>query len=311
MSVGAGCLPAVTLSTAVTRACASCTWSFENLGWFFWSFLSCAETPVGLTRNRAARRTLHTLSARARICMTTLLPVCVEMTNLSDHNRACSAKVKESGLAPTACGRGSHGIIGVPRRSPLPLLDVSLRLSPELPCYPGNPAFELQPVKRIARGDSSNVSALNLGTHTGTHVDAPRHFSRTAVRAPTSCRWTCWWAPRGSCTSRASAPSRLANCKTSTCGVSPGCSSGPTTRPAGRRRSRFNPDFVYLADDGARLLVERGIRLVGSRLPLGRTIQGAGGADAPRPPRSTAWWSWKGSTSRRRSRATTNCCASR
>lgn len=56
------------------------------------------------------------------------------------------------------------------------LLDVSLPLAPGLPTYPGNPVFELQPLKRIADGGSSNVSRLVLGTHTGTHVDAPKHF---------------------------------------------------------------------------------------------------------------------------------------
>lgn len=56
------------------------------------------------------------------------------------------------------------------------LLDVSVPLTAGIPVYPGNPAFELQPVKRIAEGGSSNVSRLVLGTHTGTHVDAPRHF---------------------------------------------------------------------------------------------------------------------------------------
>ena len=56
------------------------------------------------------------------------------------------------------------------------LLDVSVPLGHGLPVYPGNPEFELQPVKRIADGGSSNVSRLVLGTHTGTHVDAPRHF---------------------------------------------------------------------------------------------------------------------------------------
>src|SRR5512138_3687149 len=56
------------------------------------------------------------------------------------------------------------------------LLDVSVPLVPETPTYPGNPPFELQPVKRIADGGSSNVSRLVLGTHTATHVDAPRHF---------------------------------------------------------------------------------------------------------------------------------------
>jgi arylformamidase len=56
------------------------------------------------------------------------------------------------------------------------LLDVSVPLASGMPVYPGNPEFDLQPVKRIADGGSSNHSRLVLGTHTGTHVDAPRHF---------------------------------------------------------------------------------------------------------------------------------------
>src|SRR3569832_362405 len=56
------------------------------------------------------------------------------------------------------------------------LIDVSVSLQPGLATYPGNPEFELQPVKRIAAGASSNVSRLVLGSHTGTHVDAPRHI---------------------------------------------------------------------------------------------------------------------------------------
>lgn len=56
------------------------------------------------------------------------------------------------------------------------LLDVSVPLAQGLPTYPGNPPFELQALKRIAEGGSSNVSRLVLGTHTGTHVDAPKHF---------------------------------------------------------------------------------------------------------------------------------------
>lgn len=56
------------------------------------------------------------------------------------------------------------------------LVDVSVLLEPGMATYPGNPPFELSPVKRVADGGSSNVSRLTLGTHTGTHVDAPRHF---------------------------------------------------------------------------------------------------------------------------------------
>jgi arylformamidase len=56
------------------------------------------------------------------------------------------------------------------------LLDVSVLLTAGMPVYPGNPEVEIEPVQRIAQGASSNVSRLRMGTHTGTHVDAPRHF---------------------------------------------------------------------------------------------------------------------------------------
>ncbi|HEX3702329.1 MAG TPA: cyclase family protein [Vicinamibacterales bacterium] len=56
------------------------------------------------------------------------------------------------------------------------LLDVTVPLDAALASYPGNTPFSLEPIKRIARGDSSNVSTLHMSAHSGTHVDAPRHF---------------------------------------------------------------------------------------------------------------------------------------
>jgi arylformamidase len=56
------------------------------------------------------------------------------------------------------------------------LIDVTVPLDGHLPNYPGNTLFSVEAVKRIGRGDSSNVSTLHLSAHAGTHVDAPRHF---------------------------------------------------------------------------------------------------------------------------------------
>lgn len=42
--------------------------------------------------------------------------------------------------------------------------------------WPGDPGVSVEPAKRIARGDSSNVSLVSFGNHTGTHVDPPSHF---------------------------------------------------------------------------------------------------------------------------------------
>lgn len=55
-------------------------------------------------------------------------------------------------------------------------IDVSLPISGDLLTYPGNARIEIEPVQRIARGDSANVSEVRLGTHSGTHVDPPAHF---------------------------------------------------------------------------------------------------------------------------------------
>lgn len=56
------------------------------------------------------------------------------------------------------------------------LIGVSLPISPDLTVWPGDPAIDIEPAKRIARGDAANVSLLAFGNHTGTHVDPPSHF---------------------------------------------------------------------------------------------------------------------------------------
>jgi arylformamidase len=42
--------------------------------------------------------------------------------------------------------------------------------------YPGDPQVLLERVESIPDGASANVSRLDMGVHTGTHVDAPVHF---------------------------------------------------------------------------------------------------------------------------------------
>ncbi len=57
-----------------------------------------------------------------------------------------------------------------------PTWDISFPLRPGMPGFPGDPAFSVTPVRRIARGDPYNLSSLALGTHVGTHLDPPVHF---------------------------------------------------------------------------------------------------------------------------------------
>ncbi|HVD01214.1 MAG TPA: cyclase family protein [Candidatus Dormibacteraeota bacterium] len=56
------------------------------------------------------------------------------------------------------------------------IFDVSVPVSPRLPTWPGDPTISLTRASSIAAGDPANVSRLEAGVHTGTHVDAPVHF---------------------------------------------------------------------------------------------------------------------------------------
>src|SRR5213078_1539541 len=57
------------------------------------------------------------------------------------------------------------------------IYDISVPITPGVtPVYEGDPGIEVASWTAIARGDAANVSALSLGAHTGTHVDAPAHF---------------------------------------------------------------------------------------------------------------------------------------
>ena len=55
--------------------------------------------------------------------------------------------------------------------------DVTVTLRAGMPTWDGEPGPDCRPIKRIGvDGEAAQVSILTLGTHTGTHVDAPSHF---------------------------------------------------------------------------------------------------------------------------------------
>ena len=56
------------------------------------------------------------------------------------------------------------------------LIDISLPIHPDLPVWPGDPRVVVEGIRAIADGSNSNDSRLSCSVHTGTHVDAPRHF---------------------------------------------------------------------------------------------------------------------------------------
>jgi len=56
----------------------------------------------------------------------------------------------------------------------LKIYDLSLKISNSLPYYPGDPEIRVEP-KLIYAEKNANVLSLHLGTHSGTHIDAPFH----------------------------------------------------------------------------------------------------------------------------------------
>ena len=58
------------------------------------------------------------------------------------------------------------------------LFDVSVMLHAGMVHWPGDPVVAITRTSDIARGDSATVSKLSMGSHTGTHMDAPLHFFR-------------------------------------------------------------------------------------------------------------------------------------
>jgi len=143
------------------------------------------------------------------------------------------------------------------------LIDVSVPLRDAMTVYRGNPPVRIRPAMTLQR-DGVNLSELCLGSHTGTHIDAPSHFVRGGVGVDRlnldRFIGPAWVADLGR--------------------VRGGINADDLTRariPRGSRRvllrtgnSRwwhparpFRTNFVYLAADGAAWMVDRGVELVG------------------------------------------------
>src|SRR5215831_8645761 len=64
-----------------------------------------------------------------------------------------------------------------------PWVDVSVPIYAGMVHFPDNPSIEIETISHVDRGDLCTVSALRMGSHTGTHIDAPIHFLRGGTGA--------------------------------------------------------------------------------------------------------------------------------
>lgn len=128
--------------------------------------------------------------------------------------------------------------------------------------YPGNPEISIELQQAISRGAGANVSAVAFGSHTGTHVDAVRHFidgGDSVDRIPLEVLI---------------GPAVVVAFGDSVTSIGArdleACRLGKHERVLLRTRNSgfitdadFRRDYTFLAPDGAEYLVSRGVRLVG------------------------------------------------
>jgi arylformamidase len=55
-------------------------------------------------------------------------------------------------------------------------IDISVPLRTAMVHWPENPPVEIERVTDVRKGDSHTLSRISMGSHTGTHIDAPQHF---------------------------------------------------------------------------------------------------------------------------------------
>jgi arylformamidase len=143
------------------------------------------------------------------------------------------------------------------------ILDVSIPIRTPMPTWPGNPGVATRRVEAIADGAVANVSAVDLGAHTGTHVDAPNHFLEgepgvdTVALEPLIGDAVVVDATAVQKTVDAAAVAAL--------GVPAGTERVllKTRNSQLWERDEFSDDFVALDQSGARALLDLGARLVG------------------------------------------------
>lgn len=142
-------------------------------------------------------------------------------------------------------------------------IDISLPLDANLPVWPGDPAVAIGLAASMARGDACNVTQLSLGAHTGTHVDAPRHFIDDGPGVESLDPGTLMGPCR---VLEHRDPGHVT--RNDLAGALDDRVERLLIRTANSlhwpsARGSFRREFIALAPDAARYLVERGVKLVG------------------------------------------------
>ena len=145
------------------------------------------------------------------------------------------------------------------------IYDISLSITESLVVWPGDPPIRITQPHHLDRGDSATVTRLDMGAHTGTHVDAPAHFISGGSGVDTLDLDVLVGPARVVHALEADA---LSADVLAALPIPPG-----TERVLFRTRNselwarkfahEFAEDFIAITEDGARWLIAHGARLVG------------------------------------------------
>jgi arylformamidase len=140
------------------------------------------------------------------------------------------------------------------------IYDVSVLISADMATWPGD-SFLLRRVEQIGKGDVCNKSLMEIGSHIGTHIDAPYHFEREGM--------TIEQIPLDTFVG----PARVASFpdvdRIDLAQIRSVDLSGlerilfKTRNSQLWQESTFREDYVYLTYEASRLLAESGVKLVG------------------------------------------------
>lgn len=140
-------------------------------------------------------------------------------------------------------------------------IDVSLPVYSGMVVWPGDSEVQVERVMKLEAGDPFNLTHCSFTAHTGTHVDAPRHF-----------------LPQGAAMDALPLEAMLGPCRVVQIqdpeAVRPAELPGdlqPGDRVLFKTRNSFHPnglhnfraDFTYVSKDAAESLVAAGVRTVG------------------------------------------------
>ncbi|MGH9848184.1 MAG: cyclase family protein [Blastocatellia bacterium] len=142
------------------------------------------------------------------------------------------------------------------------LYDVTVPISNDLPVYPGDPAIQITRVMSLEKGDIARVSHLSFSTHIGTHIDPPYHFMQDGKPADELPLDIFIGPARVVDVGEVDSIDAALLSKFNLDGVRRLLFKTRNSR-FWRETREFQKEFVYLETDGAALLVERGLRLVG------------------------------------------------